>query len=64
MNEKAILLQAAVAVRVVGDLSSAWSDGSWWRARGWGGALSAAAIVVFLLNTVRSLRFSEDRTRA
>ena len=59
-----LLLQGSVALRLAGDLSSAWSDGSWWRARGWGGALSAAAIMIFLLNTVRSLRFGEDRTRA
>jgi len=59
-----LLLQASVALRVAGDVSSVWSDGSWGRARAWGGALSAAAILLFLLNTVRSLRFGEDRTRA
>ena len=53
-------MQASVALRVAGDVSSVWSDGSWGRARAWGGALSAAAILLFLLNTVRSLRFGED----
>jgi hypothetical protein len=54
-----VLLQASVALRVAGDLSLAWGDGGWGRARPWGGALGAAAIAVFLLATVSSLRFGE-----
>ena len=55
-----VLLQASVALRVAGDLSLAWGDGGWGRGRAWGGALGAAAILVFLQATVRSLRFNEQ----
>lgn len=51
------LLHAALAIRLAGDLESAWSEGSWGRARPWGGMLSAAAILLFLASTVASLRF-------
>ena len=51
------LLHAALAIRLAGDLESAWSGGSWGRARPWGGMLSAAAILLFLASTVASLRF-------
>jgi hypothetical protein len=55
-----VLLQASVALRVAGDLSLAWGDGGWGRARPWGGALAAVAILVFLQATLRSLRFGEE----
>jgi SAM-dependent methyltransferase len=63
------MLEAArrrAAAEGVGERASfaSWSDGSWWRARGWGGALNAAAILLFVINTVRSLRFGEDPARA
>jgi hypothetical protein len=55
-----VMLQASVALRVAGDLSLAWGDGGWGRARPWGGALGTAAIVLFLLSTAASLRFRGD----
>jgi len=42
---------------VAGDLDSAWFAGGWARARAWGGILNAAAILLFLVNTISSLRF-------
>jgi hypothetical protein len=54
------LLHASVALRVAGGLDSAWSDGSWGRARPWGGLLNLIALVVFLANTASSTR-TEDR---
>lgn len=44
------LLHASVAVRVAGDLVD-WLG----RARAWGGALNAAALAMFVINTVSSL---------
>lgn len=44
----AALLHASLAVRIAGDL------GGWSAVRAWGGALNAAAIALFLLNTLGS----------
>jgi hypothetical protein len=56
-----LLLQASVALRVAGDLSLAWAEGAWGRARPWGGALGTAAVLLFVLLTAASLRFTGDR---
>jgi hypothetical protein len=50
-----LLLHASLALRVAGDLESAWLDGGWGRARPWGGLLNAGALLLFLFNTARSL---------
>jgi len=44
------LLHLSVAIRLAGDLVESFG-----RARAWGGALSAAALAVFVINTVSSL---------
>jgi hypothetical protein len=51
-----LLLHASLALRLAGDLDSAWGDGGWGRARPWGGLLNAVALLLFLFSTVRSLR--------
>jgi len=49
-----LLLELALALRVVGDLAG-WSAG-----RTWGGLGNAVAIVLFLLSTVASIRFPTE----
>lgn len=51
------LLEVSVAMRLMGDLAS------WWGVRRWAGLLSAAAIVLFLLQTFASVRRREPEQR-
>jgi hypothetical protein len=51
------LLHASLALRVAGDLDLAWLDGNWGRVRPWGALLNAAALLLFVFNTIRSSSF-------
>ncbi len=50
-----LLLHASLALRMAGDLDSAWFDGSWGGGRAWGGLLNVLALLLFLFNTARSV---------
>ncbi len=50
-----ILIHAGLILRVIGNL------GDFWEIRLWGGLLSGVAIVLFALNTVRSILFQPKR---
>ncbi len=50
------LLQLSVLLRVICDLAG------WWTTRQWAGLLNAVAIILFLANTVTSLRLHQDRS--
>jgi hypothetical protein len=49
------LLHVSLALRVVGDLDLAWSEGALGWARPWGAMFNAAAVLVFLVNTATSV---------
>jgi hypothetical protein len=46
-----ILLQLSLLLRVAGDIAA------WWPGREWGGLLNVAAVLFFLVNTIRSIQF-------
>ncbi len=52
------LLHASLLLRLAGDL------GGWWALRRWGGLLNAAAILLFVAATLRSVRGTGRRTGA
>jgi hypothetical protein len=51
-----LLLEIAVAGRIVADLAG------WWTVRQWAGLLAALAIILFLIQTVTSLSLAQPPT--